>query len=140
MKLNFSKAIRNTHRHPVSRALHLVGLSLYVTGFTLLVIYYFGRTSQDISFYPFSLVLFPIAVILFIAGHKNRRKFKGNDINCNHKVSEIKDNSEMILEIFRHNTFFTCLRLRLRLRNHPQTLPSQIPLSNPHPRLDSRDY
>jgi hypothetical protein len=70
MKLNFSKAIRNTHRHPVSRALHLVGLSLYITGFTLLVIYYFVRTSQDISFYPFSLVLFPIAVILFIAGHK----------------------------------------------------------------------
>jgi hypothetical protein len=40
----------------------------------------------------------------------------------------------MILEIFRRNTFF----IRLRLR--PQTLPSQIPLSNPHPRLDSRDY
>ena len=44
----------------------------------------------------------------------------------------------MILEIFRHNTFFTCLRLRLR--NRLQTLPSQIALSNPHPRLDSRDY
>ena len=70
MKLNFSKTIRNTHRNPVSRALHLVGLSLYIAGFTLLVIDYFGRTSPNISFYPFSLILFPIAVMLFIAGHK----------------------------------------------------------------------
>jgi len=70
MKLNLSKAIRNTHRHPVSQALHLLGLSLYIAGFTLLVIHYFGRTSQDITFYPFSFILFPIAVMLFIAGHK----------------------------------------------------------------------
>lgn len=40
------------------------------------------------------------------------------------------------MEIFRRNTFFS----RLRLRNRLQTLPSQIPLSDPHPRLDSRDY
>ena len=59
MKLNFSKTIRNTHRNPVSRALHLVGLSLYIAGFTLLVI-----------FYPISRLLDPLAVMLFIAGHK----------------------------------------------------------------------
>lgn len=136
MKLNFSKAIRNTHRHPVSRALHLVGLSLYIAGFTLLVIYYFGRTSQDISFYPFSLILFPIAVMLFIAGHKIEGNLRAMTLIVMIKFLRSKIILKWFWKFLDTVIFFT----RHRLRNRPQTLPSQIPLSNPPPRLDSRDY
>ena len=68
MQLNLFKAIKNTHRSPISRVLHIVGLSLYVVGFTLLVGYYLHRL--DISSPIVGIILFPIAIGFFLTGHK----------------------------------------------------------------------
>jgi hypothetical protein len=71
MRLNLLKAIKNTHRNPISILLHLVGLSLYIIGFVLIVGYYYsdGR-SLNISSPIYGIILFPIAVGLFLIGHK----------------------------------------------------------------------
>ena len=68
MQLNLFKAIKSTHRNPISRVLHLIGLSLYVIGFTLLVGYYLG--SLAILSPIIGIILFPIAIGLFLTGHK----------------------------------------------------------------------
>lgn len=70
MRLNLLKAIKNTHRNPISRLLHLVGLSLYIVGFILIVGYYSDSGSLNISSPIYSIILFPIAVGLFLIGHK----------------------------------------------------------------------
>jgi hypothetical protein len=68
MQLNLFKAIKSTHKNPISRVLHLIGLSLYVIGFTLLAGYYLG--SLAILFPIIGIILFPIAIGLFLTGHK----------------------------------------------------------------------
>jgi hypothetical protein len=68
MQFNLFKAIKSTHRSPISRVLHLIGLSLYAIGFTLLAGYYLG--SLDISSLIIGIILFPIAISLFLTGHK----------------------------------------------------------------------
>jgi hypothetical protein len=68
MQFNLLKAIKSTHRNPVSRVLHFIGLSLYIIGFTLLAGYYFG--SLGISSPLIGIILFPIAISLFLTGHK----------------------------------------------------------------------
>jgi hypothetical protein len=68
MQFNLFKAIKNTHRNPISRVLHLIGLSLYAIGFTLLAGNYLG--SLDIPSSIIGIILFPIAIGLFLTGHK----------------------------------------------------------------------
>jgi hypothetical protein len=68
MQLNLFKAIKNTHRNAISRVLHLIGLFLYAIGFTLLAGYYLG--SLDILSPIIGIILFPIAIGLFLTGHK----------------------------------------------------------------------
>jgi hypothetical protein len=68
MQLNLFKAIKSTHRNPISKVLHLIGLSLYAIGFTLLAGYYLG--SLNIFSPIIGIILFPIAIGLFLAGHK----------------------------------------------------------------------
>ena len=68
MQLNLFKAIKSTHRNAISRVLHLIGLSLYAIGFTLLAGYYLG--SLDILSPIIGIILFPIAIGLFLTGHK----------------------------------------------------------------------
>jgi uncharacterized membrane protein YGL010W len=60
------KAIRNTHRHPVNRILHGIGLPLYIVGISMIASYVIGQNTNPIS----GLVLLIIAISLFLAGHK----------------------------------------------------------------------
>jgi FtsH-binding integral membrane protein len=69
MRLNLLKAIKSTHKNPISRTLHLMGLSLYIAGFALIVCYYFDN-SVATSSPVYGIILFPIAVCLFLIGHK----------------------------------------------------------------------
>jgi hypothetical protein len=70
MKLSIYKAMMSTHRHPVSRGLHLAGLCLYIAGFIQLAGFYLGSDNQDISLLISGIILFPVAIGLFLAGHK----------------------------------------------------------------------
>jgi hypothetical protein len=70
MKLSIYKAIKSTHKNPLSRGLHLAGLSLYVAGLIQIAGFYLGGNSQDRSLLVSGIMLFPIAISLFLAGHK----------------------------------------------------------------------
>jgi uncharacterized membrane protein YGL010W len=60
------KAIRNTHRHPVNRILHGIGLPLYIVGISMIASYVIGQNTNPIS----GLVLLILAISLFLIGHK----------------------------------------------------------------------
>jgi uncharacterized membrane protein (DUF485 family) len=78
MRLNLLKAIKNTHRNRVSKILHVTGLSLYVIGFILIASYYFNNL--DISSPIYGIILFPIAVGLFVIGHKKEGNLRAMTI------------------------------------------------------------
>jgi TctA family transporter len=78
MRINLLKAIKSTHRNPDSKILHFIGLSLYVIGFILITGYYFNNL--NISSLIYGIVLFPIAVGLFLIGHKKEGNLRAMTI------------------------------------------------------------
>ena len=66
MRFSLLKAIKNTHRHPANRMLHVIGLLLYAVA--IFVISY-SLLNTNVSPYP-SLFLFLVAITLFFLGHK----------------------------------------------------------------------
>ncbi|MGA7602525.1 MAG: hypothetical protein WCE33_05515 [Nitrososphaeraceae archaeon] len=78
MRLNLLKAIKNTHRNPVSKILHVTGMSLYVIGFILIAGYY--SNNLNISSPIYGIILFPIAVGLFLIGHKKEGNLRAMTI------------------------------------------------------------
>ena len=79
MGINLLKAIKSTHRNPVSKILHLIGLSLYVVGFILITGYYYFN-NLNISSPIYGIILFPIAVGLFLLGHKKEGNLRAMTI------------------------------------------------------------
>ena len=70
MRLNLLKAFKSTHRNPINRGLHLVGLSLYIIGLTSIATYFFNNGPNNFSYATNGLILFPVALGLFLTGHK----------------------------------------------------------------------
>ena len=67
MRFSLLKAVKNTHRHPANRILHAIGLSLYSLAILMMLLGYFmGKTTNPI----FSLILFVVAIALFLLGHR----------------------------------------------------------------------
>lgn len=66
MSFSLLKAIRSTHRAPANRILHLIGLPIYATGIVLVAGYFLGLHTNPIT----GLILWPVAVCLFLIGHK----------------------------------------------------------------------
>lgn len=66
MSFCLSKAIKNTHRHPVNRILHCIGVPIYVTGIALVLGSLLGLQTNSIT----GIILWSIAVALFSLGHK----------------------------------------------------------------------
>jgi uncharacterized membrane protein YGL010W len=66
LAFNLLKAIRNTHRHPVNRILHSIGLPLYIVGISMIAVYVIGQNTNPVN----GLVLLIIAISLFLTGHK----------------------------------------------------------------------
>ncbi len=66
MRFSLLKAIKNTHRHPANRILHVVGLLLYVVAISMI-----SGSLLNTNVNPFaSLFLFMVAIALFLLGHK----------------------------------------------------------------------
>jgi predicted membrane channel-forming protein YqfA (hemolysin III family) len=66
MSFSLTKAVKSTHRHPVNKILHLIGLSLYAIALFALASYLLGNQDQDLMV---SLALWLTAINLFITGH-----------------------------------------------------------------------
>jgi uncharacterized membrane protein YGL010W len=60
------KAIKSTHRNPINRILHLIGLPIYATGIMLILDNLLGLSTNLIT----GIALWLIAICLFLAGHK----------------------------------------------------------------------
>lgn len=66
MPFSLLKAIKNTHRNPVNRILHLIGIPIYATGIMLILDYFLGMHTNPIT----GIALWLIAICLFLTGHK----------------------------------------------------------------------
>jgi predicted membrane channel-forming protein YqfA (hemolysin III family) len=67
MRFSLLKAVKNTHRHPANRVLHIAGLLLYAAVAILIISGSLLKTNVN-SFA--SLFLFIVAIGLFLLGHK----------------------------------------------------------------------
>ncbi len=66
MRFSLLKAIRNTHKHPVNKILHAIGLLLYIIAILIIVGFFINiKTNSN-----YSLILFGVAIVLFLLGHK----------------------------------------------------------------------
>ncbi|MGE5662613.1 MAG: hypothetical protein ACM3X1_10250 [Ignavibacteriales bacterium] len=66
MSFNFVKAVKSTHRHPMNKLLHLIGLVLYAFALFTFASYLSGNHNQNPTL---SLALWLTAINLFIMGH-----------------------------------------------------------------------
>jgi uncharacterized membrane protein YGL010W len=66
MPFSLLKAIKSTHRNPINRILHLIGIPIYATGIMLILDYFFGLSTNPIT----GISLWLVAICLFLAGHK----------------------------------------------------------------------
>ena len=60
------KAIKNTHRHPANKILHVIGLILYAIAIMVILS---NAANVDMNSYA-GLFLFMMAIALFLLGHK----------------------------------------------------------------------
>jgi hypothetical protein len=58
--------VKNTHRHPLNKLLHLIGLVLYAIALFTLTSYLLGNQDQNLMV---GLALWLTAINLFITGH-----------------------------------------------------------------------
>jgi len=66
MSFSLVKAIKSTHRNPVNRFLHLLGIPMYATGVILILDYFLGLHTSPTT----GIALWLIAICLFLTGHK----------------------------------------------------------------------
>ena len=66
MSFSFVKAVKSTHRHPLNKLFHLIGLSLYFFAFFIFISFFIGNHDQSPMF---GLALWLTAINLFIVGH-----------------------------------------------------------------------
>ena len=66
MSFSLVKAVKSTHRHPLNKLFHLIGLSLYFFAFFIFISYLIGDHDQNPMF---GLALWLTAINLFIVGH-----------------------------------------------------------------------
>jgi hypothetical protein len=66
MSFSLVKVIKSTHRHPMNKLLHLIGLGLYAFALFTLIFYLLGNQNQNLML---SVALWLTAINLFIAGH-----------------------------------------------------------------------
>lgn len=60
------KMIKNTHRHPVNRALHCIGAPFYVIGLAMALGHFVGMRTDP----ALGIAMWLVAVAMFVAGHK----------------------------------------------------------------------
>ncbi len=67
MRFSLTKALKDTHRHPFNKILHVIGLLLYV----MVILVILGNIINiNVNRYITSLFLFIVAISLFLLGHK----------------------------------------------------------------------
>lgn len=60
-----ARILKNTHRHPANRALHLAGLPIYLAGLAKIAGFFIGLQTNPIE----GVLLWMLAVSMFVSGH-----------------------------------------------------------------------
>ena len=97
MRFSLLKDIKNTHKHRASKILHTIELLLYAIAILMILGY-----SINIKTNPYnSLILFTVAIALFLLGHKIEGNIRATTwvILLKYLKTSIKDKKE----ISRHN-------------------------------------
>jgi hypothetical protein len=66
MPFSLVKAIKSTHKTPVNRILHCIGLPVYATGIVLIIGYFIDLQTNPIT----GTTLWLMGIGLFLTGHK----------------------------------------------------------------------
>jgi hypothetical protein len=60
------KIVKNTHRHPINRALHCAGAPLYATGAVMTLGHFAGMQTDLVA----GVAMWSVAVAMFVFGHR----------------------------------------------------------------------
>jgi hypothetical protein len=60
-----ARILKNTHRHPANRALHLAGLPVYVAGLAKIAGFFIGLQADPME----GVLLWTLAISMFVSGH-----------------------------------------------------------------------
>jgi hypothetical protein len=66
MTFSLRKAISSTHRNPLNRTLHVIGLPFYIVGWTLIIEYFAGLHTNPVI----GVTMWSLAICFFLTGHK----------------------------------------------------------------------
>lgn len=67
LSFSLTKALKSTHRHPLNKILHAIGLPMYVFAIYMLIAYLTSQRDENLMF---GLALWLTAIGLFILGHR----------------------------------------------------------------------
>ena len=76
MPFSLVKAIKSTHMNPINRILHCIGAPFYVFGIVMIVGHFLGTSDNLLS----GIILWSVAVGLFLTGHKIERNLRAMTI------------------------------------------------------------
>src|SRR6476620_4050115 len=72
MPFSLVKAIKSTHMNPINRMLHCIGAPFYIFGIVTIVGHFLGSDFNLLT----GIILWSIAVGLFLTGHKIERNLR----------------------------------------------------------------
>ena len=72
MPFSLVKAIKSTHMNPINRMLHCIGAPFYIFGIVMIVGHFLGSDFNLLT----GIILWSIAVGLFLTGHKIERNLR----------------------------------------------------------------
>jgi uncharacterized membrane protein YGL010W len=67
LSFSLTKAVKSTHRHPLNKILHAIGLPMYVFAIYMLIAYLTSQRDENLMF---GLALWLTAIGMFILGHR----------------------------------------------------------------------
>jgi uncharacterized membrane protein YGL010W len=67
LSFSLTKALKSTHRHPLNKILHAIGLPMYVFAIYMLIAYLTSQRDENLMF---GLALWLTAIGMFILGHR----------------------------------------------------------------------
>src|SRR6476660_6238968 len=72
MPFSLVRAIKSTHMNPINRMLHCIGAPFYIFGIVMIVGHFLGTSVNLLT----GIILWSIAVGLFLTGHKIERNLR----------------------------------------------------------------
>src|ERR1051325_9230413 len=98
MPISLTKAVKNTHRHPINRILHGFGAPIYITGIALIV----NNLVSGIRFpdLDYAIVMCCTAIALFLIGHRTEGNLRAMTLILLYKyiARSMKTQHHLLLE------------------------------------------